>query len=121
MKNSDIQVVVSNANLLCSIENVPFKIVRRVKDLSKISESVFLKLKEITDLGAEKETPEEEIEAERKDFLEKDIETNFDRCLLSWFDDIPNVVIPYSFGDKQERFANSHAIIDFLIEKGFIV
>jgi hypothetical protein len=37
MKNSDIQVVVSNANLLCSIENVPFKIVRRVKDLSKIS------------------------------------------------------------------------------------
>jgi hypothetical protein len=121
MQNKDIQIVFSNANLLCSVESVPFKIVRRVKDLGKIAESVYLKLKEITELGAEKNTPEEEIEAERKEFLEKEVEVQFDRCSLQWFDDIPNVSIPYTMGDKVERFANAHGIIDFLIEKRFIV
>jgi hypothetical protein len=121
MKNKDVQIIFSNANLLCSIESVPFKIVRRVKDLRKIAESIFLRLKEITELGAEKETPEEEIEAERIEFLDKEVEVPFDKCSLAWFDDIPNVSIPYKFGDDIERVANSHAIIDFLIEKGFIV
>jgi hypothetical protein len=121
MQNKEIQIVFMNANLLCSIENIPFKITRRVKDLGKIAESIFLRLKEITDLGAEKETPEEEIEAERVDFLDKEVESTFDKCLLAWFDDIPNVSIPYTMGDNVERFANSHGIIDYLIEKGFIV
>jgi hypothetical protein len=120
MKNNDLMLVVSNANLLCRIEKIPFKISRRVKDLSKIAESIVAKLKEITDLGAEKKTDEEEIEAERKEFMEKEVDVNFDRCALEWFDDVPNVAIPYYSGNK-ESFANSHAIIDLLIEKEFIV
>lgn len=122
MKNSDVGLVVMNANLLCSMENIPFKIARRTKDLGKIGESILTKLKEITDLGAEKQTPEEEIEAERKEFLEKEVDVNFDRCLLAWFDDIPNVEIYYQYAEEQsKRTANSHAIIELLIEKGFIV
>lgn len=146
MKNSDVSLVVLNANILCSIEKIPFKIARRAKDLSKVSEVIILKLKEITELGnerieklevdhnvkdGEKQSDEfleslgslyQEIEAERKEFLEKEVSTPFDKCPIAWFDDVPNVEIPYKYmDDEEQKLANSHAIIDLLIEKGFIV
>lgn len=122
MKNSEIQLVMTNANALCFIENIPFKVVRRVKDLGKIAESILLKLKEISDLGIENKATEEEIESERKDFLDKECVFPFEKCLVSWFDEVPNVVISYSLGSDEKMYnANSHAIIDLLIEKGFIV
>lgn len=120
MTNKDISTVYFNALLLSRVSGIPFKISRRVDSFKKVLEKVTEGMQEIAKSGEERKAEQEEIEKELEEYGSKECDISFEPCHVSWFDDIQNTGIPYKDGEA-ERIANSHAIINLLIEKGFIV